>query len=194
MFLFVAAVYAMPRNDCRVTIPCKDFDPDGCSHRYYLQKGSWSNGQKEDILLLFFDVDPWLVHKGPCSSNARVVLRRRTKTGESFEEVVPATNRDKSGRADLRIRVDGFGQPFLHRLCWWFHTGRKHKDFGGKWDNFSKDDRKVDHGDQGMPFLLDWRRLRLQSKGDSARQGPTLASRYADHGGLGQLQRKKRRV
>ena len=39
-----------------------------------------------------------------------------------------------------------------------------------------------------------WRTLRLQSSSQSARQGPTLAAQYHARGGLGHMQRKRRRV
>ena len=153
----------------------------------------WIHGRKEDLLLLLYDRRPWLVHEGPCSSNARVVLRQIC--GEtSFLEVIPRNHKDRCGRVDLQLRVSGFGRPYLHRLCWWFLLGKRHKDFGGNWAAFECDNRKVDHGTRGMPFKLDWRTLRLQSSSQSARQGPTLAAQYHARGGLGRMQRKRRRV
>ena len=177
----------------RKLVPCL-FDPELCSKRFVLDKGTWKGDTRKNLLLLFFDCPPWTLHNGPCRSNVRVVVALQEARTTRFEEVVLDDHPDSDNRLEPRLRVSGYGRVYLHRLAWWFKAGRRHRDFGGSWEAFQKDGRKVDHGSEGKPFCLNWHTLGLQTALESARQGPALAAKYAKRSGLGALQRKARYV
>ena len=180
----------------RNLVPVSDFDPDRAADRFILvPKVVLKSGKAETLLLLLFDAPPWTVHEGPCRSNARVVVRFQDLARKtSYKEVVPEFQRSTDGRLDLRITTAGYGRAYLHRLCYWFVNGRRHRDFGGDWRAFERDERVVDHGSQGQSFTLDHRKLSLQSASASAKQGHVLAAAYAKRGGLRRIQNTARRV
>ena len=151
---------------------------------------------RERWTLKYSQSEPWRVGQLQCHSNVRVV---RTTFTYSFrqgpgdaatkcEEVLPYKNSSDKGRLDLRIRVPIFGLVYLHVLAWWLLKGYRSKRFGGRWGKFRASTYQVDHGDDGLPHVVDWRfwvlRLGSGPKSNPSHGAASRWNNYRGHGGL----------
>lgn len=107
---------------------------------------------------------------------------------EKVEEPISGTQHyDQYGRADIKLKVPGHGQTYLHILCWYyFHNNGKYKS----WEHFRKmcktQELQVDHGAQGCfrRFADGWRSytdvhvLSLKPRGANCEQGMPLRQAY----------------
>ena len=142
------------------------------------------------------DCKLWKVPDTLCFSNVRVIrttLSRRAgedaaDIAETRHEILPFQDRDSvGGRLDLRLTVPVFGRVYLHVLAWWLIHGTPRRRFAS-WKAFRDASFVVDHGDEGMPHICDWRRLCiLPDRGarSNASQGARL--RWSAYGGSGGL-------
>lgn len=140
----------------------------------------------------YSDCRPWPVPETRCHSNVRIVRRTFTRSAgeeiaeEVLDEVLPFEDPSDAGRVDLRLTVPAFGVVYLHVLAWWLVYGRPKRRFDS-WAKFRASGYVVDHGDDGMPHVCDWRTLRIlpnSGKRSNASQGAKLRSKYARQGGL----------
>ena len=148
------------------------------------EKVSWS--------LEWADCRPWKVPDTLCWSNVRVIrVKSSRQAGEEVEtrqEILPFQDgATVGGRLDLKLTVPFFGRVYLHVLAWWLIHGKPKRRFSS-WKAFRDSCFVVDHGDEGMPHICDWRRLCiLPASGprSNASQGARLRwSAYAGSGGL----------
>lgn len=169
----------------RVVISAGTYTPKGRGSKKVEQRVEWS--------LAAVDCDPWRVQGTPCKSNVRLVQTKhsrkpgcqRSDGSPEVREGLPHKNRTGRGRFDLRLTIQPFGRIYLHVLAWWLFYGRHLKRFRGNFALFKNCDEQVDHGSDGMPHILDYRKLSLSDREDNAGQGAGLRwGTYAGQGGL----------
>ena len=139
----------------------------------------------------YCDCDPWQVPETRCYSNVRIIrtvyVRAEGAVTARREEIIPHEHRSDVSRIELRLTVPGYGSVYLHILTWWLLFGKPKKRFNS-WQAFRQSGRVVDHGDDGMPHVCDYRTLKLMpnsGKRSNSSQGAQIRwGRYASHGGL----------
>ena len=130
----------------------------------------------------------------PCATNVvKVVLTYTRQPGAARPDGAPTRIESfpgphwKGSRCDLRMRLPGIpGWPYWHHVLAWFFHYRERGDFAS-FSEFRKsclqESQDVDHGADGNPHIVDWRRLSLLAAGPNRSEGRRLAEQYRAQAG-----------